>query len=210
MRSIKPLLRSTFLLVLPLLIAGCRGGALNSNGSSAAASGKPASAASVAVREDPLEVGNRVPDFETTDQLGRPVSSAELCTGKGSAVFVLPPAKNPAARPAIQWAKQYHNLLSQRGVELLLVVPGSAEDARILADSEGLRFAVLADPTGMVARTMGNVPKGQKHPVRSHLYVFGGDARVHFSDSGGGDPAMVLLAAENRPGVPRGSAIPFF
>jgi peroxiredoxin len=157
-----------------------------------------------------LSVGDTFPSFEAPDQLGRLVSSNELSSGKGSALLIVPPSAEGAARPAYEWAARNGNLLAQRGVELVLLIPESPEEGARIAADQGLRLGLLSDHGSRIAAALGTTSGGSGRPARPHLYFLGPDGRIHYSVSGTGDVAQLLLAAESLPGARRQSAIPLF
>lgn len=200
---------SILMIAAIIFLGGCKGGMLNSDGPDQASVTAPVSGAPKP-KSSPLQVGERAPDFEAQDQLERLVSSAELTSGKGTAILIVPPADTAAARPAYQWASRNYLLLQQRGIELALLVPESPTRASEVAAQEGLRLALLSDPGSHIARGFGTVTKGGKSPSRPHIFFVGPDSRIHYSQPGTGDSAQLLLAAESLPGTPRGSAVPLF
>jgi peroxiredoxin len=209
MRTTKSLIPVVAAALAIATFGGCRPGVLNSDGPSA----QPTETGAMPIarpRSSPLKVSDTAPEFEARDQQDRSVTSVELTSGKGSAILFVPPDGSAAARPSFQWARRQHLLLQQRGIELLLVVPESPAQAAAIAAREDLRLALLSDPAGHIARAFGTVPKGARSPARSHLFFVGGDGRIHYSESGTGDAAQLILAAESLPGARRQSAVPIF
>lgn len=203
LRKISPLL-------VALALLGCSK-PLRSSGSEPTAPPKEVASANqgLKARTSPLTVGKAVPDFQLVDQSGRGVSSGELTSGKGAVVVFLPPIGSPGARPAFEWAKRNQALLTQRRLEVLLVVPDSVATNAAVARSEGLRLAVLSDPKAWVAQAFGVVPKGGHSVAKPWVTVLGSDGRVQYLKAGLADASELIMAAESKPGTPRGGVTDF-
>lgn len=151
-------------------------------------------------RKSPLSVGAPPPNFLLSDQKGALVSAGELTSGKGSVVIFVPPDSDPAARPAYSWAKQNQNILGSRGLEVLLVTPHNSAINSQIAEREGLRLALLSDPSSWVGRAFGVVPRGQPAPRRPFTFVLGSNGLIQLSAGGLPTASDPIMAAETLPG----------
>jgi peroxiredoxin len=205
-------MRAITLIIAALFLVGCKStGKEAAPADGAAGAEAPASPyfAKGGVRDEPMGVGNDAPRFLLPDQEGRSISLEEVISGRGAVLLFTPLPESGGARPCWEYARQHTNLLRQRGLELLLVVPTSIDGAAKIARQESLPVAILADARGALSSRIGVSPAEGTAPSGPWLYLVGPDGRIHFATMGTPHPSQFLLAAETLPGARKESVVPF-
>lgn len=103
-----------------------------------------------------LSVGDRAPDFETTDCRGRPVSLSAL-KGKRVVLFFFPRAFTPACTLEVRNFRDNYERISALNAELIGVSVDRAERNCRFAESEGLQFTLIGDESRAISKAYGVV-----------------------------------------------------
>lgn len=113
-----------------------------------------------------LDVGDKAPAFQATDDQGKPWNSADH-VGKGVVVVYFYPADMTGGCTAQACAFRDDSAeLKKLGVEVVGVSGDSAENHRIFKKAHDLNFTLLADPKGEVAKAFGVPTKAGGSIVR--------------------------------------------
>jgi peroxiredoxin Q/BCP len=150
-------------------------------------------------RRAPAPVGSPVPAFVLTDQKGNEVSAVELMTS-GDAVLVFSPGlADPAHRAIGPWVARHREAMADRGCEIVVISPESAETNAQWATTDELRVAVLTDDGGAVARGFG-VAAMRGGTAGVWTFVAGREGRLIASQAGLPDRTELIAALTVRQG----------
>ncbi len=118
------------------------------------------------------------PDFQLTDQSGRPVRLSEL----GGRVVVLYFYPRAGAPGCTREAQKFNELLDEFESLGAVVIGVSTDGQKALAsfaERLGLRFRLLSDEDGEVARAYGVLKRGTKRPSAERVtFVIDRDGRA--------------------------------
>lgn len=101
-----------------------------------------------------LKVGDKVPDFTTTDQDGNPVSLSDF-TGKKLIVFFYPKASTPGCTAEACNLRDNYKALQDQGYTLLGVSADSEKRQKNFATKYEFPFQLLADEDHSVINAFG-------------------------------------------------------
>ncbi len=101
-----------------------------------------------------LQVGDTVPNFNSTDQDGNPVSLSDY-KGKKLVVFFYPKANTPGCTAEACDLRDHYSTLQEKGYELLGVSADSEKKQKSFQDKFDFPFPLLADETKEVINTFG-------------------------------------------------------
>jgi peroxiredoxin len=164
-----PALGLTTLGLAALVLAACGGGILNSDPDAARGPVPVAGVArenlDVPLRRAPIRPGEETPALVLNDQTGRPVSTLEVTAGGDALLIFIPTGSAPTSRPVFEWLRRNAYHATDRRCEVLLVTPDTPGENTRLAAEEGLRLAILSDPSAWGARTFGFVSSRDANEV---------------------------------------------
>ena len=101
-----------------------------------------------------IEAGDTAPDFELSDQDGRPVKLSEH-RGRNVVVYFYPKADTPGCTTQACGIRDRTADYDAAGAIVLGISPDRPADLRKFADKYGLPFTLLADPDHRVAEEYG-------------------------------------------------------
>jgi peroxiredoxin Q/BCP len=103
---------------------------------------------------DTLKVGDKVPDFNATDQDGNPVSLADY-RGRKLVVFFYPKANTPGCTQEACNLRDHYGELQKAGYSLLGVSADSPKKQASFRDKYEFPFPLLADEDRKVIEAFG-------------------------------------------------------
>jgi peroxiredoxin Q/BCP len=101
-----------------------------------------------------IEHGQQAPDFELTDQDGRPVKLSDF-RGQPVVVYFYPKAATPGCTTQACGVRDHHAAYEKANAVVLGISPDPVAKVKKFHDKEGLNFALLADEDHAVAETYG-------------------------------------------------------
>jgi peroxiredoxin Q/BCP len=113
-----------------------------------------------------VEVGDRAPEFEAPDEVGRTWQSAKHVGKKIIVVYFYPGDFTPGCTAQAQNFRDNMNKISSLGAEVIGLSGDSPATHALFKQAHNLNFSLLADEEGRVARQFG-VPVGSGGVVRT-------------------------------------------
>lgn len=101
-----------------------------------------------------LQVGDTVPNFNSTDQDGNPVSLSDY-KGKKLVVFFYPKANTPGCTAEACDLRDHYSKLQEKGYELLGVSADSEKKQKSFQEKYAFPFPLLADESKEVINAFG-------------------------------------------------------
>jgi peroxiredoxin Q/BCP len=112
-------------------------------------------AVSPALAADELKVGDAAPKFTSTDDHGKPWSSADHVGKKIVVVYFYPADMTGGCTKQACGFRDDMSKLANKGVEVIGVSGDSVEGHKIFKEFHKLNFTLLADEDGSVAKAFG-------------------------------------------------------
>jgi peroxiredoxin Q/BCP len=101
-----------------------------------------------------LEIGSRLPDFETTTTLGRTLGAAELA-GSPVVVFFYPKAFTPGCKREVRAFVEHFDAFRSLGARIIGVSMDDHSRQCEFAEDLGVEFALVADADGVMTSLFG-------------------------------------------------------
>ncbi|RCV54607.1 peroxiredoxin [Marinitenerispora sediminis] len=121
----------------------------------------------------PIEVGDKAPDFELSDQHGQPVRLADFAGQKNVVLVFYPLAFSGLCGEELGALRDDIDAFVNDDTQLLTVSVDSVFAHRVWADRDGLEFPLLADfwPHGGVAQAYGVFDETRGLAVRGTFLI---------------------------------------
>jgi thioredoxin-dependent peroxiredoxin len=135
------------------------------------------------VQEAPmLKVGDKAPDFEATDEKGKPVRLSDF-KGKSVVLYFYPKDMTPGCTLEACAFRDNHAAIRKKGAVVLGVSADPAESHRKFKDKYDLPFPLLADPDKKVIQAYGAWGKRSLYGrefmgILRSTFVIGPDGRI--------------------------------
>jgi peroxiredoxin Q/BCP len=113
-----------------------------------------------------LKVGDPAPTFQLRDDRDKVWSSSDHFVKKWVVIYFYPGDFTPGCTAQARAFNAAMEKLTEKGVEVVGVSGDSVETHKLFKDAHRLKFALLADPDGTVARQFG-VPFGKGATVKA-------------------------------------------
>lgn len=102
----------------------------------------------------PLPAGAALPDFEASDDRGKPVTADDLRSGV-VVLYAYPKDETPGCTRQACGFRDGLEAFAERGARVFGVSPDDVASHARFRDKYGLTFALLADPDGALCRALG-------------------------------------------------------
>jgi peroxiredoxin Q/BCP len=112
-----------------------------------------------------LQVGQKAPQFEATDDTGNTWKSADHLGKKIVVLFFYPAAMTPGCTKQACGFRDDLQMLSDQGVEVVGISGDDAAGLKIFKKAHDLNFTLLSDSDGAVAKQFG-VPLGKGGEIK--------------------------------------------
>src|SRR4030088_3203876 len=132
--------------------------------------------------ENSMEVNDKSPDFNTTDENGKEVASKDF-RGKTVVLYFYPKADTPGCTKEACGFRDSYSAIKKTGVVLLGISADTAASQKKFQDKFSLPFPLLADPEKKIANLFGVVKEknmyGKKvKGIARTTFVIGPDGKI--------------------------------